>query len=758
MELQEFLDTLHSIENTLKSGDELIDGGYLAEFSREVKNIEENAAEIINEKRNLKIGIIGGVKAGKSSFLNALVFDGDRVLPESDTPMTAALTRIVYSEKPYARVTFFDDDDWETIKYNAERFDKELKKLEQEELKRRRADYEKKLGVNGKKKVQHMEDSGELPPYLTKLNDNDIARLKNSTMINSEYRTCKQLKEMTSDEVLDQLGQEIKVPVTDVYKSLAEYAGSKGKFTPIVKYIELGLDNPMLKDLEIIDTPGLNDPVSSRSAVTQNYLIHCDVVFLLSVSSSFLTEQDISFISKSLPSSGINNAMLVCSKFDSALLDEKATTVKGKLPFNGTVRSVARNLQRDAKRKLEEAQKYNLYGTNKAIQEIEKSVLHYYITSILYDAGKKLKQGEPLNPREAHVVKQLKDRFEGFKDTADFLMGFSGIKRIREEVIPECRKNKDKILEERGRDFIRNQHQKFVDLLDTAQRTAWNNLEQVQNVDKEGLQKRIKRINRALESARSGIDRTFQSAAVKAGENIHKIEDEINKDRGNFRDVKVETKVTTREGYYTRRWIIFKTWHPPVSEKHKYVSLAEALRNIGDCVYAARSKINDELKTVVNRDDIKKSVRTDLLLAFNESNTEFEENDILGPVDLYIRKITFPEIEVDAAGYQKMITSSFRESFVKDDEIYALQMKEEEVLDTICKDFENVLEDKRLDIENRLNGAAKRFIDDIQDRLKENNQKVAKQLDDREASIQNYEKFIEQIKGAKKILDKAGNR
>ena len=47
------------------------------------------------EEQTLNIAIMGQVKAGKSSFLNALLFDGNPILPEAATPKTANLTRII---------------------------------------------------------------------------------------------------------------------------------------------------------------------------------------------------------------------------------------------------------------------------------------------------------------------------------------------------------------------------------------------------------------------------------------------------------------------------------------------------------------------------------------------------------------------------------------------------------------------------------------------------------------------------------------
>ena len=67
--------------------------------------LSENATYMVKNKETgekegvLRIGIVGQVKAGKSSFINALLFDGNDILPKASTPMTAALTVIKYSEK-----------------------------------------------------------------------------------------------------------------------------------------------------------------------------------------------------------------------------------------------------------------------------------------------------------------------------------------------------------------------------------------------------------------------------------------------------------------------------------------------------------------------------------------------------------------------------------------------------------------------------------------------------------------------------------
>ncbi|WP_262916289.1 dynamin family protein [Ornithobacterium rhinotracheale] len=63
--------------------------------------------EIINRIKNdvLTIGVIGQMKSGKSTFLNAFVFEDD-VLPAATTPMTAALSIITYGEKKKLKPNF----------------------------------------------------------------------------------------------------------------------------------------------------------------------------------------------------------------------------------------------------------------------------------------------------------------------------------------------------------------------------------------------------------------------------------------------------------------------------------------------------------------------------------------------------------------------------------------------------------------------------------------------------------------------------
>ena len=129
----ELINQLKSLENIVEKHRDLIEKesrNLVSEFSiSTAEKTQYELGEIENSNRLLQIGIVGRVKAGKSSLLNALLFDGKAVLPKAATPMTAALTVISYGDELSAEVEFFTQQDIENIKNDASQYEAEFKRL-----------------------------------------------------------------------------------------------------------------------------------------------------------------------------------------------------------------------------------------------------------------------------------------------------------------------------------------------------------------------------------------------------------------------------------------------------------------------------------------------------------------------------------------------------------------------------------------------------------------------------------------------------
>ncbi|MGL2823051.1 hypothetical protein ACQJ90_05100 [Helicobacter pylori] len=100
---------------------------------------------------------------------------------------------------------------------------------------------------------------------------------------------------------------------------MLQFVGADGKYMPYTKAVRISLNNPNLKDLEVIDTPGVNDPIASREERTKALLKDCDVVFIVSPSGQFLTDSDMSLFDRVSNKEGLQEIYFVASQADSAV-------------------------------------------------------------------------------------------------------------------------------------------------------------------------------------------------------------------------------------------------------------------------------------------------------------------------------------------------------------------------------------------------------------------------------------------------------
>ena len=110
--------------------------------------------------------------------------------------------------------------------------------------------------------------------------------------------------------------------VDELMGKLNDYVGENGCFTALVKSTEILLPLPELQGFEIIDTPGMNDPVPSRTQKTRDYMARCDVVFFLSRCSQFLDQSDMDLLAEQLPAKGVKRMVLVAGQLDGAIADD----------------------------------------------------------------------------------------------------------------------------------------------------------------------------------------------------------------------------------------------------------------------------------------------------------------------------------------------------------------------------------------------------------------------------------------------------
>ena len=230
--------------------------------------IDENRCkELIDklEKDILTIGVIGQIKCGKSTFLNSFVFE-DMVLPAATTPMTAALSVITYGEQKKVVAEFYTNDEWEEQKAQAAR----------------------------------------------SLDDDDVAR---DTMAKSKIKAAKELVSKASrlgSNLRDYLGK----TKEDSFENIIEYVGADGKYVSITKSVKIYYPKEYLKGVEIVDTPGFNDPIVSREERTKEFLKKADVVLMMLYAGRPFDATDRDIIFKNVSQCGIGKVLIGINKYD----------------------------------------------------------------------------------------------------------------------------------------------------------------------------------------------------------------------------------------------------------------------------------------------------------------------------------------------------------------------------------------------------------------------------------------------------------
>lgn len=404
--------------------------------------------------RQLHIGIVGRVKAGKSSLLNSLFFKGKEILPKAATPMTAALTKLKYSEKPTLTVNFFNNDDIEKIRKNAGEYDKKFKQAVDEKLQTKRENAARKKEpfneAEARKKCESLAKSD--------LTDNVIL---------AGAREQIDLINNASASVRNQIGKKIEKEVADITAlegELKAYVGSDGAYTPITKDVELGLPFDELQNITVVDTPGFDDPVPSRDAAARESLKSCDVIFILSPAGQFCNQEDKVNIEKIEKGEGIQEIFVVASKIDAELGNEEKDKANGSLEteLNLIVEAISSTLDKlisgmqsgPVKEKLgKDLQSGLLYTSGMCQAMVESWDENHRWNGDMSDTWERLQGVYP-------------DLFGSKDESAKAFLEIIGNIEIIKKKIAVVRSKKDEILGKRRDEWIQSKYNLLVQLVE----------------------------------------------------------------------------------------------------------------------------------------------------------------------------------------------------------------------------------------------------------------------------------------------------
>lgn len=715
--------------------------------SEEWQRVLDSFAE---QGRVLRIGIIGRVKAGKSSMLNALLFNGNDILPKAATPMTAALTIMEYSENVSAEVDFFTQQDIDEIKVKYDLFQKALdSKVKEKELENAER-IKKKKGVNSlsaeeqqecrnKAKSQAEREMKDDPSFASY---DQYCRIKESGKSLSDLEQYRTISAGSVEELMNGV--------------LNQFVGSSGAFMPFTKSVTLHIPEKGLQGLQIIDTPGINDPVTSRGERTEQLLQDCDVVLIVSPSGQFLSSEDTDLMHRVTTKEGTQQAYLIASQVDNQLFGSESQGLSDPIHV---LERISDNLTKHARNVL--AKQVQEYPSMKvAADKLSKNNV-ICSSSVAFSMQQRFDEQHTWDANLQHVWRNLNQKFPDVFSHEELaknaLNQLANIHQIH-QIVSEVTANKEQILAQRRIDFENGKRTALQGYLKAWADRINEQIYQIQHADVGELRKQEAELKKQQATIDANVGGVYDDLISDIKLNLSKqLKDKLKSEMRRFDSVSDNAQGSETE-YYEEEYEVevyrggtgFLDWafgpkHETRTRTESYSYTTVKTKPIRRAIEEIRSNLEDELSHLSESysQAWKKKIYSQVVSALREAmgDGELDVNIIARAVKNVLARI--PEasfkLEDDIPKSLKKtgkLTGYEAESFIDDAEDYISNLK-----DVVNKDISAYMTTlvsnlKKIDL-------AKELTADLENNLKQ----LLSEIENKEASLFNYRGIQKELAG-----------
>lgn len=575
-----------------------------AELDEWDRDVTARRARLSLAQTPLSIGVMGQIKAGKSSFLNQLLFDGLPLLPEAATPKTANLTRIRHGETPCFTAHFYSPDSWAALERLAASEAQDLAACAAREL------------------VQHAQQE----------HGSGIAELLSHRK-----------QELRAGDVSELLGR------------INDYVGAEGRFTPLVESSELALPLPELVGIEIVDTPGMNDPVVSRTDKTRAYMAQCDVVFFLSPSGRLLDESDQQLLAAQLPAKGVKRLVLVAAQFDAAILDDGFNRDS----LGETETRLRQRLSDHARRNLE-----HLAAQREKQGFADLAALLRGIGAPLF-ASNYAQALASLPPPQwsaghRHVHQQFADLAEdawngAVLDTTDWqrIGGFAAL----QAALGQARTDKEAILASQRAKLEEEIARRHAHLMANLRERASERMAFLQAHELADLDAHARKTSKRMQAISDALSGYVQQQANAARAQSQRILNDIKQEAGRARQLEDRTgqesrtrsvQVSDSKWWNPFSWGSSHTEYYTETTTYSYLAVADALENLRHFFDDSSRRLLGLFSELIAPEALSTGLRRELLDVLDTRSDDFDPRGLRTLLDSTISRVRWPQLDVVA--------------------------------------------------------------------------------------------------------------
>lgn len=658
----------------------------------DIKTMKQNfimkTEDFFREGRKLNIGVMGRVKAGKSSFLDTFLFAGKDILPKAVTPKTATLTRIEYSKDNRIEVEYYTDSEWSIMKEKARAF----------------ANHSENIVA---REILSMVDERNLNPY-------EYTKREKETIAFNSY-----------DSLMSELNQ---------------YVGENGLYTPLVKAVTLYVNIPEIQDISIVDTPGISDPISSRTDKTKKFVELCDVVFFLSKANGFMDRNDIDLFLEKVPAKGVGKFVLVCSRFDDGIRDI-IWSVKS---IDEAKDAVITKLTKHSKAMLKAYKKENNSSKMAIFNQCKEPV---FISALAYNMSKK--DMANYSEYEKKLYNDLNCYNDLSKEKLKEISNMAAIRKIFDEILKE----KEVILESKSKEFVVNAENELNLKLEAIEDEILQKIDSLQKKDKYEIIQKQNVINEKKNVIIAHVDNIFKeifanmdmqkSGALRELRAGNRTYSQLNEKEGIVTKQKIKS-VPTSKWYEAWKWGETVKKIQSIDTKYYYLDYKDAIENINKYAKDAVASMQNVFKSSIEVSRIKCSLYNELMDDFGD-NISFLKHSI----EKMVSGIMFPSVSIDATRYTNQFEKKYKGEIIDNKEKEKLTSDLNEVIRKLFDDFNGAFLRELDKFRNGINGLKDRFVEDLCSEYDREFNDLHSQCMSIETQIDIYKEIIDKIEKLK---------
>lgn len=691
-EFQAFIDNTDAMITELSGHARTED---INELQRLVSNFKKKTEDFYRTDRMLNIGVIGQVKAGKSTFLNTLLFEGKEVLPKAPTPKTATLTKMEYSDKNIIQIEYYSKEEWEILEENA------------------CVDLEDEIYTSAREIIEMVRRNGVDPvPYLEKGRD---------------------ILEYESYDAL--------------VSGLNNYVGEDGKYTPIVKAVTLYLNKEEFKGLSIVDTPGLNDPIASRTIRTKEFMEVCDVVFFLSPSTGFLDKSDWVLLSSQLPQKGVKKLVLIASRYDSGVRDvlrkQEEDDIFGD-DENTTdnvpkaCRIVKKKLTKRAKAKVEEFVKdlEERESSPELIEVIKQCAKPVMISSLAYNM---------IGKAESEFTKEEKNMYSAihpFSTDMDsdlkLLGNFDEVKALFQEAVKE----KEHIFEAKAKGFIPDAVEELRNLLLSYLDKTNQRIKLLEGNEKEQLLEQKQLVESQMNNIKADIASVFGELNAKLEEEKASGIRELRDSSKDYLNIRERTGTETHTGSYTTGFWVWKKTHVYTYEEHySYCIAADAVENLKKYALEACNQVEEVFSEALQIREIKRKLLNVVINNFDMGSENYDSSLFRIMVEETVSRIEFPVFDMDISDAMNGIAGKFNGELTSAQEKTNLSVALSKAISNIYAEMCSRLDGEVKKFETQMSAIGQKVEESLLNKITDEFESLISQCENKESEIAAYKEY-----------------